>query len=294
MGDQGAHARLLTRRQRQQLVSLTDCSARQLPRKSAESGIRPKDVLHRKSHRFQICARAHSHGFEVPKQRGPVIPGHSVGVIDDVVAGERADRNAHHTLDSQVAGDGKELLVEPVEDLFAVLDEIHLVDRRNHVGYSQQRSDVRVPASLRLQSARGIHQNHRQIRRRRAGSHVARVLFMARRIGNDEFPRRRFEIAVGDVDGDALLAFRAQPVGEEREIDGAAGTIEAAVPHRSQLIFVHGLGIVKEPSDQRGLAVIYTAGRRKAQHILLQMVIDQMLERVSEPIRGRAVRCRGH
>ena len=117
---------------------------------------------------------------------------------------------------------------------------------------------------------------------------------MARRVGDDEFSRRCFEIAVGDIDGDALLAFRAQPVGKEREINGAAGTIEAAVSHRSQLIFIHGLGIVQQPSDQGRFTVIHAAGGGKAQHVFVQMMIDQVLERVSESIGGCAVRCGGH
>ena len=51
------------------------------------------------------------------------------------------------------------------------------------------------------------------------------LLFMARRIGNDEFAFRRRKIAVSNVDGNALLAFGAKSVGQQRQIDVPAGPI---------------------------------------------------------------------
>jgi hypothetical protein len=38
-------------------------------------------------------------------------------------------------------------------------------------------------------------------------------------VGDDERPPRRGEVAVGDVDRDALLALGAQAVGQQREVD---------------------------------------------------------------------------
>jgi hypothetical protein len=51
---------------------------------------------------------------------------------------------------------------------------------------------------------------------------------VAGRIGDDELAFRRGEIAIGDVDGDALLALGAQAVGEQREIDGPAAAVGEA------------------------------------------------------------------
>ena len=42
---------------------------------------------------------------------------------------------------------------------------------------------------------------------------------MAGAVGDDEPPARGGEVAVGDVDRDALLALGAQPVGEQRELE---------------------------------------------------------------------------
>ena len=72
----------------------------------------------------------------------------------------------------------------------------------------------------------------------------------------------RREIAVRDVDGDALLALRAQPVGQQRKIDLAAAN------GRFQLIFVGALGVMQQPADQRALAVVHAARRGQAQQAL--------------------------
>ena len=90
---------------------------------------------------------------------------------------------------------------------------------------------------------------------------------MAGRVGDDEFAARRGEIAVGDVDGDALLAFGAQAVGEIGEVDlAAAGDVRATL-QRLKLVFHQRLGIVEEPADERGLAVVNAAAGVEAENI---------------------------
>ena len=69
--------------------------------------------------------------------------------------------------------------------------------------------------------------------------------------------RGRGEVAVGDVDRDALLALGAQAVGHLREIDLGVG----------DLVGHEGLGVVEQPPDQRRLAVVDGAGGREAQQI---------------------------
>ena len=107
----------------------------------------------------------------------------------------------------------------------------------------------------------GVQQNDGQLGGRRAGRHVARVLLVARRIGQDEFAFGRREIAIRDVDGDALLALRAQPVGQQRKIDLAAAN------GLLQLIFVSARGVVQQAADQRGLAVVHAARGGEAQQV---------------------------
>jgi hypothetical protein len=84
-----------------------------------------------------------------------------------------------------------------VEALFAVVDQVHLVDGDDHVLQFQQLQDGRVALGLGQQlraavldrHARGVDQDDGGVRGRRAGHHVARVLLVARRVGDDELAR---------------------------------------------------------------------------------------------------------
>src|SRR5687767_9910179 len=64
----------------------------------------------------------------------------------------------------------------------------------------------------------GVDEHDRGVRRGGAGDHVAGVLLVTRGVGDDEAPPRCGEVAVGDVDRDALLALGAQAVGEQGEV----------------------------------------------------------------------------
>ena len=112
------------------------------------------------------------------------------------------------------------------------VDQVHLVDRQHEIGDAEQLRDLRVPPRLRADAVARVDEEDGDVRRRRAGRHVARVLLVARRVGEDELPPRGREIAVRDVDRDALLALGLQAVGEQREIDrpGGAGSSTPSRP----------------------------------------------------------------
>ena len=76
-----------------------------------------------------------------------------------------------------------------------------------------------MPPRLRQHALARIDQDHREIGGRRAGHHVARILLVARRIGDDELALLGREEAIGDVDRDALLALGGEAVDQQREID---------------------------------------------------------------------------
>ena len=69
----------------------------------------------------------------------------------------------------------------------------------------------------------------RQVGGRRAGDHVARVLDVPGGVGDDELALGRGEVAVGDVDGDALLALGPQAVGEQRQVGVLVAALAADV-----------------------------------------------------------------
>ena len=69
----------------------------------------------------------------------------------------------------------------------------------------------------------GVDQHHGEVGGRRAGRHVAGVLLVTRRVGDDEPAPLGGEEAVGDVDRDALLALASSPSTSKREIEIVAG-----------------------------------------------------------------------
>ena len=64
-----------------------------------------------------------------------------------------------------------------------------------------------------------IDQDDGEIGCRGAGDHVAGILLMARRVGDDEFALFRREKSVGNVDRDALFAFGGKTINQKGEID---------------------------------------------------------------------------
>jgi hypothetical protein len=71
------------------------------------------------------------------------------------------------------------------------------------------------------------------------------------------------EVAVGDVDRDALLALGAQAVGEQGEVDVAVAASARGLLDVLELVLEDRLGVVQEPADERRLAVIDRAGGRE-------------------------------
>jgi len=85
---------------------------------------------------------------------------------------------------------------------------------------------------------------------------------VARRVGQDEAALRGGEVAVGDVDRDALLALGAQAVGQAREVELAVAPAQVV-----ELVGEDRLGVVEQAPDQRRLAVVDRARRGEAQEV---------------------------
>src|SRR5213079_2356550 len=99
----------------------------------------------------------------------------------------------------------------------------------------------------------------------RPGRHVPGVLFVTRRIGQNEFAARGREVPVRDVNRDALFPFRLEAVREQRKIDRTGGPVPRRARDRPHLVLVHRLRVVQEPADQRALPIVDAAGRAQAQ-----------------------------
>ena len=168
---------------------------------------------------------------------------------------------------SSLAGELGELVADLVEALLRVLDEVHLVDAQHEVLHLQQRRDHRVAARLLEHALAGVDEHEREVGGRRAGDHVARVLHVPGRVGDDELAPRRREVAVRDVDRDALLALGAQAVGEQREVGVVEALVAARALDRLELVLEDLLGVEQQPADERALAVVDRAGRREPQQL---------------------------
>ena len=158
-----------------------------------------------------------------------------------------------------------ELVADALEDLLVVVDEVHLVDAQHEVRHAEQRREERVPPRLLDDAVARVDEDQREVGRRRAGDHVARVLDVAGRVGDDELAGRGGEVAVGDVDRDALFPLGAQAVGEQREVHALFAAQARRVLDRVERVLEDLLRVVEQTTDERALAVVDRAGGREAE-----------------------------
>ena len=107
-----------------------------------------------------------------------------------------------------------------------------------------------MPARLRQQTLGSIYENDGCVSGGRAGGHVARVLFVAGRIGNDELAPGGGEITIGNINGNALLALRAQSISQQGKINRAGRTVDPAGAHRGKLVFIDRLAVIQQAANQ--------------------------------------------
>ena len=111
----------------------------------------------------------------------------------------------------------------------------------------------------------------------RAGDEIARVLLVARSVRDDEFSFGRREVAVCDIDRDALLAFGLQAVGQEREIDAFAAAPFVFALRAFDLILKCALSFDKQSADERRFSVIDIAGGGESKNVTAQKYPSRFL-----------------
>ena len=228
--------------------------------------VRAVDPLHREAQAGEAPVARDVDGLEMAEQGGSAIPRRVLRGVHDVVAVERAEGDELHVLERVELGqEGLDLVADLQEAVLAPPDEVHLVHRDDQVRDAQQRREIRVPPRLLDDAESRVHEHDGEVRHARAGDHVARVLHVPRRVRDDELAAWRGEVAVGHVNRDALLALGAEAVGEIGEIHlPAAGDVRAAF-ERLHLVLHDRFGIVQEPADERGLAVVHGAAGVEAE-----------------------------
>lgn len=72
---------------------------------------------------------------------------------------------------------------------------------------------------------------------------------MARSVGDYELAPRSGEVPICDIDGYALLTFRAQPIRQEGEVGVLVTALLARALDRFELVSEDRLGVVEQSSD---------------------------------------------
>jgi hypothetical protein len=205
----------------------------------------------------EVGAGARLGSVEMLDQRRPVIPGHPLGAFEHIVAvqGRDRDRGEGIALFEQAA----QGVAGGVERSGLEADQIHLVHHQHEIAHPQQPGDHHVAAALDGRPLAGVDEDDGEIGGRGAGRHVAGILLVAGRVGEQEATVGGGECQAGDVDRDALLALRLQPVGDEGEI------LDAGEP-----ILRHRAAADQQPADQSRFAVVHRAAGEEAHDVAHQ------------------------
>jgi len=248
---------------------------------AAEVEVGTIDPLHGQAEGLPLQAViVHLDGLEVTHQRGAVVPGHVGAGLDDVVALVGGHRDEGHAIEADLFGEAAVVVADAPEHRLGVVDEVHLVDRDDDATDPKQRNEVAVAARLREHAAAGIDHQHGGVGGRGARHHVAGVLLVARRVGDDELSLVGGEEAIGDVDRDALLALRGEAVDEQREVEVLAlrAVLLRVGLHCGELVLEEHLRFVQQAADQRALAVVDAAAGDEAQQALLLVRLEVLLD----------------
>ena len=164
------------------------------------------------------------------QERRPLVPREVAARMDHVVAaqGREGDEVKDGRRSARMDGrelrhEGLEVAAQRGEHVLAPVDEVDLVHRHHQLADAEQACHEGVAARLLLDAVAGVHQEDGEVGVAGAGHHVAGVLHVPRSVGHDELAARGGEVAMGHVDGDALLALGAQAVGQEGEVHRAVG-----------------------------------------------------------------------
>ena len=285
--DDPRHPALAARGQHPQLLARHDDTAHDGAREAAEVEIGSIHPLHRHPERPLLQLVLDLDGLEVSHQRRPVVPGRVVARAGDVVALEARHRDRDDVLQLDALGERGVLRDDALEDVLRVVDEVHLVDRQHHLADAEQRHEVAVAARLHEHALARVDQDHGEVGGRGPGDHVARVLLVARRVGDDELALVGREEAVRHVDRDALLALRREPVDQQREVEVAAlrADLLRVGLERRKLVLEDHLRVVEQAPDQRRLAVVDAAAGDEAQQALVLVRVEVGLDVLLDQVR---------
>lgn len=245
------------------LIAGADFATGDFAHVAAEVHVGPTDELDGKTHGTARSAVVDFEALEEFEHRGAGVPGHLGGAGGDVVAGEGGqgdggDGGVPAAGGADALDDGLEVGDDLVEAVLRPVDEVDLVDGEDDVSDAEEGDDVGVAAGLGDDAVAGVDEEDGDVGGGGAGGHVAGVLLVAGAVGDDEGAVGGGEVAVGDVDGDALFTLGFEAIGEEGEVELSAGgaVSDGGFFDGGELVFEDAFGVVEQSPDEGGLAVI--------------------------------------
>ena len=202
--------------------------------------------------------------FQIVEDGRPLVPGHIGRRLGDVVPFRRRDGDEDDVGQFQFVAELGNLGLDFFKAFLAVAGQVHLVDGEDEVADPHEGADAGMAAGLDQDALGGVDEDDGQVGKGSADGHVARIFFMARRVGDDEAAVVRAEITVSYVDGDALFPFCHEAVQEQRVVDGPAAAADLAFQFQSLLLVgVEQFGVIEQMTDECRFAVIDAAAGNK-------------------------------
>ena len=236
--------------------------------KAAKLPVGAAHALHGHAKAARQLGAAHLDVFQILLKRRAVVEAHRPRGHDNVVALGCAYGNDLHAMHVKLGQKLVDLDFDLLEGLLRIPRQIHLVDGVDKVLDAHQSADARMALGLDEHALGRIDQDNGNIGKTRAHGHVARVLLMPRAVCGDKAALVGCEIAVGNIDGDALLALGCKAVEQKRVVDLAIGRAHLGV--QQQGVFLIGkqeLGVVEQMPQKRGLAVVDRATGQKLEQV---------------------------
>ncbi len=150
---------------------------------------------------------------------------------------------------------GGNLVADFVKPRRAEIDPVHLVDDHRDLFDAEQMQQIAVAPGLVAHAFQRVDDQHRAVRLRGAGDHVAQEFGMAGRVDQHHVARSGAKADLRGVDGDALVALGLQRIEQERPFERHAAPRADGLEH-FELAVGQAAGLVQQPPDQRRLAVI--------------------------------------
>ncbi len=142
-----------------------------------------------------------------------------------------------------------------LEAIGAEIDPVHLVDDHGDLSDAEQMQQIAMTPGLVAHAFQRVDDQDRAVGLRSAGDHVAQEFGVAGGVDQHHVAGAGAEADLRGVDGDALVALGLQRIQKERPFERHAAPGADGLEH-FQLAVGQAAGLVQQPSDQGGFAMI--------------------------------------